>query len=81
MILPTKHLSEEKSLIVIGAKILNLLEEPKTVSRIWNEFQTLGGDRSEVGKVTYSWFILSLDLLYLFGAVQFDTGRVSRVRQ
>lgn len=76
MILPTKHLSEEKSLLRIGASILALLDEPKTVSRIWNELQrSNNGDRDTVS-ITYSWFVLGLDLLYCLGAIHYDSGRV-----
>jgi len=74
MILPTKHLSEEKSLLRIGANILALLDEPKTVSRIWNELQRNGN----TGGITYSWFVLGLDLLYCLGAINYDSGRVLR---
>lgn len=76
MILPTKHLSEEKSLIRIGASILVLLDEPKTVSRIWNELQKSNPENQETRGITFSWFVLSLDLLYSLGAIQYDSGRV-----
>ena len=39
MILPTKHLREEQALIAVGADLLRLLDEPKTVSRLWDELR------------------------------------------
>lgn len=39
MILPTKHLREDRALITVGAELLKLLDEPKTVSRLWDEIQ------------------------------------------
>lgn len=37
MILPTKHLREDRALITVGAELLKLLDEPKTVSHLWDE--------------------------------------------
>lgn len=78
MILPTKHLSEEKSLIRIGAHILSLLDEPKTVSGIWTEFKgTYGNDRVSAS-ITFSWYVMGMDLLFVLGAIDLDAGRVTR---
>lgn len=78
MILPTKHLSEEKSLLRIGANILALLDEPKTVSRIWNELRSTTNGHRNVGSITYSWFVLAIDLLYCLGAIHYDSGRLTK---
>jgi hypothetical protein len=80
LILPTKHLSENKSLIRIGADILVLLDEPKTVSRVWNELQHHSNEGKQVGGITYNWFVLGLDLLYLLGAVHYDAGRIFKAK-
>jgi hypothetical protein len=81
MILPTKHLSEKKSLLLVGANILVLLEEPKTVSRIWNELRNTNNGYQDVGGITYSWFVLAIDLLYCLGAIHYDSGRLSKASQ
>ncbi len=39
MILPSKHLREDQALIAVGAELLSLLHEPKTVSRLWDELR------------------------------------------
>lgn len=39
MILPTKHLREDQALIAVGGQLLSLLDEPKTVSRLWDELR------------------------------------------
>jgi len=49
MILPTKHLREDRALITVGAELLKLLDEPKTVSRLWDEIQRT---RTERGAAT-----------------------------
>jgi hypothetical protein len=72
MILPTKHLSTEYSLIGIGAEILKHLERPKTVSYIWEAVKDVQG----VG--TYQRYILALDLLYACGIISNEDGLLCR---
>jgi len=73
VILPSKHLREDRALLTIGAEVLTLLREPKTVSRLWTELK-----RAREGTLAYDWFILSLDLLFSMGLIEFDQGRVAR---
>lgn len=75
MILPTKGVSPGRALISLGADILRLLTETKTVSRLWDDFRKA---RATTADVPFDWFVLSLDLLFLIGAVEFDRGRVRR---
>ena len=75
MILPTKGVPRDQALVAIGADLITILDEAKTVSRLWEEFRSTF-DR-EVG-VTFDWFVLSLDLLYAMGAIDFDRGRLRR---
>lgn len=75
MILPTKGIAPDKALLSIGAFILHELVEPKTVSRLWADLR-----RVEEGppNLTFDWFVLALDLLYLMGALENLGGRVVR---
>ena len=76
MILPTKGIGSDKALLSIGALILRDLDEPKTVSRLWADLR-----RVEEGApdLTFDWFVLALDLLYLMGTLDYHGGRVVRV--
>lgn len=78
MILPTKGVSPARALVSVGADILRLLTEAKTVSRLWDDFRKASTTTPDV---SFDWFVLSLDLLFLFGAVEFDRGRVRRAPQ
>ncbi|WP_020469846.1 ABC-three component system middle component 6 [Zavarzinella formosa] len=78
MILPTKRLSQDRSLLYVGAEILRLLDEPKTVSRIWQELQSARSAQSELTSLTYDWFVLSLDLLFLIHAIRNERGRLEK---
>lgn len=79
MILPTKHLRPDRALIAVGADILGLLREPKTLSRLWEEFRLLRSRRAGVAPVTYEWFVLAIDLLFLLNAVRFEKGQLQKV--
>lgn len=75
MILPTKGIPPRSALISLGGEILRLLTETKTISRLWDDFRK---SRIPAADVTFDWFILSLDLLFLIGAIDFERGRIRR---
>lgn len=76
MILPTKGISPEKALLSVGAFILRDLDEPKTVSRLWTDLRQVEEGPPDL---TFDWFVLALDLLYLMGTLDYLGGRVLRV--
>lgn len=79
MIMPTKRLPSNKSLVFVGAQILALVQEPKTVSRLWEETKNLRQSTTAEYAITYSWFVLALDLLYTIGAIELlETGLIRR---
>ncbi len=78
MILPTKHLPIERSLIAIGADIVRLLDEPMTVTNLWLEYQSLNKARNT--RLTFDWFTLALAMLYSIDAVE-QTGNRLRLRE
>ncbi len=79
MILPSKHLPQDRALLNVGAHVLTFLARPKTVSALWEELI-----RHDVGlaptsrRITYDWFLLALDLLYALGAIELESGLVAR---
>lgn len=80
MILPSNKLRPENSLINIGGKVLALLDEPKTVSRVWEEFKRQRSDdpTSAASDIAYDWFVLALDLLFTMDALGLSQGRLYR---
>jgi hypothetical protein len=75
MILPTKGVPPRRALIAVGGEVLRLLSETKTVSRLWDDYRK---QAAPTGEVTFDWFVLSLDLLFILGAIEYDRGRVRR---
>jgi len=71
MILPSKHLSQKKALLTIGAELLIYMNRPKTVSAVWEQAR-------RTVTVSYDWFILALDLLYTINAIEIHEGLLVR---
>lgn len=80
MILPTKHIRPERSLLGVGAEILDLLHHPMTVSAIWDRVRARRAE-APAAPIAYGWFVLSLDLLFLIRAVHLRDGVVRRTTQ
>nr|VFK28933.1 MAG: hypothetical protein BECKMB1821G_GA0114241_10438 [Candidatus Kentron sp. MB]VFK33409.1 MAG: hypothetical protein BECKMB1821I_GA0114274_10458 [Candidatus Kentron sp. MB]VFK76151.1 MAG: hypothetical protein BECKMB1821H_GA0114242_10448 [Candidatus Kentron sp. MB] len=79
MILPSKHLSQDRALLTIGARILQSLDHPKTVSAVWEEFTTQTREESyTIPLICYDYFVLALDLLFLMGAIELRNGLLHR---
>ncbi|MEI2743433.1 MAG: ABC-three component system middle component 6 [Candidatus Competibacter sp.] len=79
MILPTKHLSQDRALLTVGALLLKDLSQPKTVSALWEEISRPTGN-NDIKKpvLRYDAYILTLDLLFLIGAIEFQGGLLNR---
>jgi hypothetical protein len=78
MLLPTKTLSPTRSLLGVGASILRLLDEPKPVSRLWDDFKRRRSALRGSPTITFAWFVLALDMLFVVGLIQFDRGRIAK---
>jgi hypothetical protein len=80
MILPTKHLNGNRALLTVGAEIIRLLSRPKSISRLWDDLKHARNNETNSSNLIYSWFILTLDLLYLLKAIEFrDDGMIQIV--
>lgn len=79
MILPSKHLPQDRALLTVGAHVLTLLAHPKTISALWEELNRLdAGLAATPRRITYDWFLLALDLLYALGIIELESGLVAR---
>lgn len=73
MILPTKHVSPDASLLGIGAKILSDLGQPRTVTSLWERL------RDEEGIVTFDRFCLAVTFLFTVDLLRLDGDVLLRV--
>ncbi|MEL6729228.1 MAG: ABC-three component system middle component 6 [Pseudomonadota bacterium] len=81
MILPTKHLRPERALITVGAEMLVKLKRPATVSRLWDDIRKDRSSDNDQASITYDWFVLALDMLFIIGAVTYERGVLRRTQQ
>lgn len=72
MILPTKHVSAQHSLLGAGATILQFLDSPQTVTSLWERVRVSSNIEA------YGRFILALDLLFAVGALDLSDGLIMR---
>ena len=76
MILPTKNISPDRALLTLAGKVFADLRSPRTVSAVWDEFRA----QQEARPVSYAFFILAIDLLFLMKLVLLDDDGLIRRR-
>jgi hypothetical protein len=74
MILPGKHLRQDRALLGIGAEVLAQLDEPRSVSEVWERVREVRQASPAVAPLSFDWFILSLNLLYAISAIDLANG-------
>jgi hypothetical protein len=80
MILPSKHLSQDRALLTVGAQILPRISQPRTVSSLWEELTRDTTKKQHSSLLRYDAFVLTLDLLFLIGAIQLRDGLLTRTK-
>jgi hypothetical protein len=80
MILPTKHLAQDRALLTVGARILPFLEHPVTVSALWEQLSKDSLSSTTHNSLRYDAFVLALDLLFLMGTIQLIDGLLNRTK-
>lgn len=78
MILPSKHLSQDRALLTVGATILRHLSHPITVSALWEQMPRVAVNSRLLSPLRYDGFILALDLLFSIGAIEIHEGLIIR---
>lgn len=78
MILPSKHLHQDRALLTVGATILRNLSRPATVSALWEQTLCAVEEKKAQFTLRYDEFVLALDVLFLVGAVELRDGLLVR---
>jgi hypothetical protein len=76
LILPSKYLSQDRALITMGGEILTYLEEPRSVSVLWECIREAQARKHADARVSFDWFVLALNLLYVISAIDFRNGLI-----
>lgn len=72
MIVPTKHLRPQDCLLASGAVVLKALRQPCSISDLWAHL------REDSTVASYERLVLTLDLLFILGAIEYTDGVLSR---
>lgn len=72
MILPTRNIAADRALLTVAGRLYDGLGVPTTISRLWDDWRDNNRDRP----ISYGWFILALDLLFLMGLIWFDQNDI-----
>ena len=80
MILPTKRLPQDRTLLFVGAQVLELLKTPATVSRVWDQLKMHRDPVLGFRDISYDWFVLTLSFLFSAGAIELSRGQLRRTR-
>lgn len=75
MILPSKHLQQDRALLGVGGEILGHLDEERTVSELWERVRRARGP--EATPLSFDWFLLALAFLYAVTAIDLADGVIS----
>ncbi|MEH0970249.1 ABC-three component system middle component 6 [Micromonospora sp. CPCC 205546] len=70
MITPTKGIAPQRALLAVGAQIINLLDQPMTVSQAWARLRQWRRNNNHLAPVPFWWFVLALDMLYALGLLE-----------
>lgn len=71
-LLPDKHIPTGRSLVGVGALILDHLSTTSTVSALWDQVKDIPETSS------FRTFILALDYLYAVGAIDYQRGYLAK---
>lgn len=78
MILPSKHLSPARALIKVGAEVLSQLDQPSSISELWDRVRRArGGLSSGSAPLSFDWFVLCLSFLHSIRAIDWSDGLIS----
>ena len=80
MILPTKGIPPQRSLLAVGAQILLTLDRPMTVTQVWTTFRQWRDAHDHRAPIPFWWFVLALDCLYALGTVDLQDGLLVKRR-
>jgi hypothetical protein len=80
VITPTRSITPDRALLSVGAQILLQLDEPKTVSQAWLRLRAWRAERELTSPISFTWFVLALDVLYGLGAVDIIDDLLTRRR-
>jgi hypothetical protein len=79
MLMPGKHIRLAESLIGLGGFVLEHLRLARTIDALWSELKKVNNSNEFPAYQSFENLVLTVDFLFLIGAVDEDTqGRLRR---
>jgi hypothetical protein len=72
MLLPTKYIPESQTLLTCGGIVLSNITRPCTLTSLWEKIHK----NPQIG--TFEQFVLTLDTLYILGAIEITQGLIQK---
>ncbi len=79
MITPTKGISPQRALLSVAAQIVESLNEPMTVSQLWQALLAWRADKGASEALSFTWYSYSLDVLFAMGLIDFNDGLIYKI--
>ena len=76
MILPSKHRKNCESLLGLGSILIDLLNEPISLDRLWNEFSKINNTKKCPTYHSFDNFILALDFLFIVNKIDSNDNKL-----
>ena len=76
MIFPTKRLSVGRSLLFVGAEILEILDKPKTINQLWSIYRSKFDIKDGKRIITFEWFSLGIDFLFIINLIGLKNSKL-----
>jgi hypothetical protein len=76
MILPTKGIAPQHAVMTVAANALRVHADGMTPSELWRALKAWRSLNGLDPVVSYEWFVLALDVLFVAGAVSMEGGRI-----
>lgn len=75
MILPSKHIRFSESLLGLGAIVLSIINEPKSIDEIWFKYSEVNNRKNKFpAHHNFDHIVLALNYLFVIGAVSIDNS-------
>lgn len=76
MILPSKHLSEHRAILSVGAEILLQIKQPIDASELWEIVRDARAYKNADHPLSFDWFTLALTFLFAVSALGIQDGLI-----
>lgn len=72
MLLPTKGINPERSLLAVGSVILSMIDPSTTVSALWERYTSSNMLAKNQPVISFDWFVLALAMLFTIQAIEWN---------